>query len=195
MGCPAFVPVNNPAPHCDLLHGYQWQFHAGVTSEQWHISGNPEGLAVHGYVGFNNKHQCQRRHNRFCPEPFHKATALFYGTVKDASGNPLQEVVAIEATTITIRFLLADGYHRCQRQLYRRRVGRPRAAMIPGRCRWTTQSQFSELRFFRSPRWPKWRHESRGRPGGAGEPHRAPRDQLNHRQCARHNGTNVAVWA
>ena len=57
----------------------------------------PRGLAVHGYVAFNDGTNVNAGTTGFVGG-FYKATSLFYGTVKDGSGNPLQGI-PIEART------------------------------------------------------------------------------------------------
>jgi hypothetical protein len=87
-----FVPANNTnyliATGSTDTNG---NFTIRVTSGQWQISGDPDGLGVHGYVGYNDGTNVNAGTTGFVGG-FYKATSLFYGTVKDGSGNPLQGI-------------------------------------------------------------------------------------------------------
>lgn len=74
-------------------------FITGVTSNQWKIEGQSGPLALHGYVGSQNKVQLNIASASVSglTIALPKATALFYGTVTDTLGNPLPEVVEVEA--------------------------------------------------------------------------------------------------
>jgi hypothetical protein len=73
-------------------------FTARVNANQWGIGGNSESLAFHGYVGLNDKTVADTTTGSVSSVTIAlpKATALFFGTVKDNLGNPLPGVVAIE---------------------------------------------------------------------------------------------------
>ena len=79
-----------------------------VTSGQWQLDGNPLGLALHGYVAYNNGTNVNAGTTGFVGG-FYKATALFYGTVKDDSGNPLPGI-AIGASDNYNYIFSSDGY-------------------------------------------------------------------------------------
>ncbi len=64
-------------------------FSVPVTSGSWSISGDAAGsFDVLGYVGYNNNYNVSAGQTGVML-PVHKATALFYGSVKDSLGNPL----------------------------------------------------------------------------------------------------------
>jgi hypothetical protein len=66
-------------------------FTLGVTSGQWEISGDDVSLIAAGYVGSQNRITANAGQTGLTlTEP--KATALFYGTVKDGSGKPIPGV-------------------------------------------------------------------------------------------------------
>lgn len=79
-----------------------------VLSGQWKLSGNPESLALHGYVEYNNGTNVAAGTSGFVGG-FYKATSLFYGTVKDNLGNPLPGV-AIGANDNNNSIFYNDGY-------------------------------------------------------------------------------------
>lgn len=79
-----------------------------VTAGQWQVSGNPEGLGLHGYVAYNNGTNLNAGTTGFVGG-FYKATSLFYGTVKDNLGNPLQEI-PIGANDNNYGEFYNDGY-------------------------------------------------------------------------------------
>jgi hypothetical protein len=66
-------------------------FNIPVTSGQWQIGSDDEGLIVHGYVGYQDGTNVNAGSTGIIG-PFYKANALFYGTVKDNFGNPLQGI-------------------------------------------------------------------------------------------------------
>jgi hypothetical protein len=74
-------------------------FTAGVNANQWKVGNDSAGLALHGYVGLQSKGKVSTAggsvSNMAIALP--KATALFYGMVKDNFGNPLTREVAIYA--------------------------------------------------------------------------------------------------
>ncbi len=110
IGLPGlFVPASNKSGYIATgssdTNGY---FTIRVTSGQWQISGNPEGLGVHGYVAYNNGTNVNAGTTGFIGG-FYKATSLFYGTVKDNLGNPLQEI-PIEAYDNNNNEFANDGY-------------------------------------------------------------------------------------
>ena len=79
-----------------------------VTSGQWQLDGGPLGLALHGYVAYNNGSNVNAGTTGFVGA-FYKATSLFYGTVKDDSGNPLPGI-AIGASDNNYHMFDNDGY-------------------------------------------------------------------------------------
>lgn len=62
-----------------------------VVPDVWQFDGEPEGLAVHGYVGYNGKTNVDATGGSVSGLTlgFHKGNALFYGTVSDGNGQPL----------------------------------------------------------------------------------------------------------
>ncbi|MGH7951281.1 MAG: putative Ig domain-containing protein [Limisphaerales bacterium] len=62
-----------------------------VLPDNWQLNGQPPGLILHGYVGDNNGTNIDATGGSVSGLTlgFQKATALFYGTVKDNLGNPL----------------------------------------------------------------------------------------------------------
>lgn len=74
-------------------------FSAGVTTNQWKIGSDSAGLAVLGYAGAQNGTGISTTNGSVAglSVALTKATALFYGTVKDIYGNPLAGVVAVYA--------------------------------------------------------------------------------------------------
>jgi hypothetical protein len=104
-----FVPANNSSYFITSgSSDTNGNFTIGVTSGQWKISGNPDGLALHGYVAYDDGTNVTAGTANFVGG-FYKATALFYGTVKDNLGNPLAGV-AIEARDNNNSEFDNDGY-------------------------------------------------------------------------------------
>lgn len=66
-------------------------FNAGVVPGQWKISGEPSGLNVHGYLGLNGSAKVNAG-TAGIQAALPRATALFYGSVKDTLGNPMPGV-------------------------------------------------------------------------------------------------------
>jgi hypothetical protein len=87
-------------------------FTAGVNSNQWHLQSDIAGMAVLGYVGLQNKTTVDTSTGSVANVAIAlpKATALFYGTVKDNQGNPLPGVVAIIASDNNNGIYQADGF-------------------------------------------------------------------------------------
>jgi hypothetical protein len=87
-------------------------FTLGVSSNQWGISGQSAGLAFHGYVGWQNKTAVDTTTGSVSGVTLalSKATAFFYGTVKDNLGNPLPGEVAVEAYDNNNNIYQSDGY-------------------------------------------------------------------------------------
>jgi hypothetical protein len=105
-----FVPANNSsyfiATGSTDTNG---NFTIRVTPGQWQVSGNPEGLAVHGYVAYDSGTNVSVGGGTTSfVGGFYKATSLFYGTIKDNLGNPLPGI-AIEARDSNGEFD-NDGY-------------------------------------------------------------------------------------
>jgi len=67
------------------------QFNLPVTSGEWTLGGTDLGLIVHGYVGSENGTNVTAGATEVTLA-YSKATALFYGSVKDNLGNPLPDV-------------------------------------------------------------------------------------------------------
>jgi hypothetical protein len=65
-------------------------FTVGVLPGTWQFEGEPAGLLLHGYVGYQN-HTNVNAGTSFTA-PFLKANALFYGQVVDALGNPMADI-------------------------------------------------------------------------------------------------------
>jgi hypothetical protein len=87
-----FVPANNT--NYLIATGFtdtNGNFIIRVTSGQWQLGGGAEGLDVHGYAAFNDGTNVNAGTTGFVGG-FYKANALFYGTVTDGSGNPLQGI-------------------------------------------------------------------------------------------------------
>ena len=66
-------------------------FTVGVVPGQWKISGEPSGLNVHGYLGLNGSVNVNAGTTGI-QAALPRATALFYGSVKDTLGNPMPAV-------------------------------------------------------------------------------------------------------
>jgi hypothetical protein len=83
-----------------------------VTASQWKIQGNSSALAFHGYVGLQNRTTVDTTTGSVAGVTIAlpKATALFYGTVKDNFGNPLTGVVDIYANDNNNGLYEVDGY-------------------------------------------------------------------------------------
>ena len=88
-------------------------FSVGVNPGTWGLSGDSADLAFHGYVGLQNKTVVNTTTGSVAGVTlaFPKATALFYGSVKDSAGNPLPGEVAIYADDNNNNgFYQTDGY-------------------------------------------------------------------------------------
>jgi len=87
-------------------------FTAGVNANQWHVQNDSAGTAVLGYVGFQNSTVVDTTTGSVAGVTIAipKATALFYGTVKDNLGNPLSGVVAIYASDNNNSIYQVDGF-------------------------------------------------------------------------------------
>jgi hypothetical protein len=74
-------------------------YSVGVTSNQWRVEANSAGVALHGYVGLQNKVKVDTSGGSVSGVTIAlpKATAFVYGTVKDNLGNPFPGEVAIFA--------------------------------------------------------------------------------------------------
>lgn len=85
-------------------------FTAGVIANKWRVGGDSAGPAFLGYVTLQNKTTTDTTTGSVAGVSIAlpKATALFYGTVKDVFGNPLPGVVAVEAADNNS--YQADGY-------------------------------------------------------------------------------------
>ncbi len=69
-------------------------FNIPVRADHWGLDGEPAGLAIHGYVGYQGKTNIDTTGGSVSGLilGFSKATALFYGSVKDSLGNPIPGV-------------------------------------------------------------------------------------------------------
>ncbi len=87
-------------------------FTAGVNANQWHIQNDSAGTAVLGYVGLQNGTVVDTTTGSVANVTIAmpKATALFYGTVKDNLGNVLTGVVAIYAEDNNNGIYQTDGF-------------------------------------------------------------------------------------
>jgi Putative Ig domain len=81
-----------------------------VVPDYWQFDGEPQGLAVQGYVGYNGKTNIDATGSSVLGLTlgFHKGNALIYGTVKDGNGQPLPGI-DIYAND-TFGEFQADGY-------------------------------------------------------------------------------------
>ncbi|MGB7768086.1 MAG: hypothetical protein WBN22_04435 [Verrucomicrobiia bacterium] len=83
-------------------------FSIGVVSGTWSLGSDDSGLIVHGYVGYNNGINVAAGTTGIVG-PFSKATAMFYGTVKDNLGNPLAGI-DVQANDSNNQEYQSDGY-------------------------------------------------------------------------------------
>ena len=83
-------------------------FTARVTAGQWSLGTDDSGLIVHGYVGSNNGTNVSSG-AAGVTLAYPKATALFYGSVKDSLGNPLAGI-DVNAYDTTSNLYQMDGY-------------------------------------------------------------------------------------
>ncbi|HKI68047.1 MAG TPA: hypothetical protein VKA67_00545, partial [Verrucomicrobiae bacterium] len=65
-------------------------FYAGVEPGTWSLEGEPPGLILHGYVGYQSGTNVSAGSN--VTGAFPRATAQFYGRVTDILGNPLTAI-------------------------------------------------------------------------------------------------------
>ena len=66
-------------------------FSIGVSPGTWNVGNNDGGLIVHGYVAYQNGTNVSAGTTGIVG-PYPKATAMFYGSVKDNLGNPVTKV-------------------------------------------------------------------------------------------------------
>jgi hypothetical protein len=87
-------------------------FTAGVIANKWRVGGDSAGPAFLGYVVPQNKTAVDTTTGSVAgvSVTLTKATALFYGTVRDVFGNPLPGLVAIRADDNNNGLYEADGY-------------------------------------------------------------------------------------
>lgn len=85
-------------------------YSAGVTPDVWKVSGDSQGLAYKGYLGLDNKLTEDTTGGSVSGVTLAlpKATAIFYGTVKDNHGNPLAGIDVY--TSDQSGFYQSDGY-------------------------------------------------------------------------------------
>jgi hypothetical protein len=79
-----------------------------VGSGQWNIGSDAGGLIVHGYVGYQEGTNVAAGSTGILG-PYYKATAMFYGSVKDNLGNPLAGI-DISADDRNNGIFQSDGY-------------------------------------------------------------------------------------
>jgi len=74
--------------------GTNGDFSAGVTSDQWKVELSEQGIAFHGYLRSQNKVQVDTTTGSVSGVTIAlpKANAIFYGTVKDASNQPMANI-------------------------------------------------------------------------------------------------------
>jgi hypothetical protein len=110
IGLPGlFVPAMNSSGFIGTgTSDTNGNFTIRVTSGQWQLDGSPLGLDLHGYVAYNNGTNINAGTTGFIGA-FYKATSLFYGTMKDDSGNPLPGI-AIGASDNNYQIFDNDGY-------------------------------------------------------------------------------------
>ena len=82
-------------------------FTAHVTPGGWNVGSDDSGLIVHGYVGSNNGTNVNNGANVLVPFP--KASALFYGSVKDNTGRPMA-ALDVNAYDSNSNLYSMDGY-------------------------------------------------------------------------------------
>jgi hypothetical protein len=87
--------------------GSNGDFTIGVTSGQWEVSGS-SGLIVHGYAELENNPTFEAGATN-ATVAYTRATALFYGSVKDNLGNPLPGI-PIGADDNNFEDYDSDGY-------------------------------------------------------------------------------------
>jgi hypothetical protein len=87
-------------------------FSTRVNANQWKIEGDSAGPALHGYLTLQNKTTVDTTTGSVANVTIAlpKATALFYGSVKDNFGKPLPGVVAVYANDNNNGLYEADGY-------------------------------------------------------------------------------------
>jgi hypothetical protein len=87
-------------------------FTTRVNANQWSIGGDSAAVAFHGYVEPQNKTTVDTTTGSVSGVTIalHKATAFFYGTVKDNLGNPLPQEVAVYADDNNNGLYESDGY-------------------------------------------------------------------------------------
>ena len=110
IGLPGvFMPAMNDSGFIAIAfsdtNGY---FNMQVGSGQWNIGSDDSGLIVHGYVGYDNGTNIAAGTTGVIG-PFFKATALFYGSVKDNLGNPLAGI-NVNANDDNYYVFQSDGY-------------------------------------------------------------------------------------
>lgn len=81
-------------------------FTVGVLPGTWHFDGEPAGLILHGYVGFQGGTNVSSGSS--VTAAFPQANALFYGQVVDSLGNPLSNI-DVNASDNNGQFQ-SDGY-------------------------------------------------------------------------------------
>jgi len=86
-------------------------FSVGVSPNQWSVDVNSPGIALLGCVGLQSKSKVDTTTNSVSGVPINlpHATSFFYGTVKDAFGNPLPGAVDVEAYDNSLQQYQADG--------------------------------------------------------------------------------------
>ena len=85
-------------------------FNLRVSSGQWNVGSSDSGLIVHGYVGYQDSTNIDTTGGNVTNLTFHvnKATAMFYGSVKDSLGNPLAGIDVFSQDNYGV--FATDGY-------------------------------------------------------------------------------------
>jgi hypothetical protein len=113
LGLPGLLlPVQNRAGLLGICFtDTNGNFTARVTADQWQVQSISGGIALHGYLELQNEpvEDASTGSVAGVSIALPKATALFYGTVKDNFGNPLPGTVAVEATDNNGNYI-ADGF-------------------------------------------------------------------------------------
>jgi hypothetical protein len=110
IGLPGvFMPAMNDSGFIAIgFSDTNGNFNMRVGSGQWNLGSDDSGLIVHGYVGYNNGTNVAAGATGVVG-PFFKATALFYGSVKDNSGNPMPGI-DVNANDNNYNVFQSDGY-------------------------------------------------------------------------------------
>lgn len=104
-----FMPVASSSSQLATVYSdTNGNFTARVVAGGWSIGSDDSGLIVHGYVGYQNGTNVNSGASGVIL-PFPKATALFYGSVKDNLGNPFDGIDVNDGDT-TSNLYSMDGF-------------------------------------------------------------------------------------